>query len=412
MSGTDMRPVLIAAGGTGGHVVPALAVAEVLAARRVPVAWAGTSAGLESRLVPAAGIELHLVDVAGLRGKGLRVRLAGPLRLLRAVVQARALLRRLRPRAVLGMGGFASGPVGLAARLAGVPLVVHEQNAVAGLTNRALARLAARTFTAFPGAFPARVGAANVGNPVRADIRALAVARDGAPGAARVVPRDAGSSPDAPLRVLVIGGSRGAEALNEALPGACAALARSGVRSTVRHQAGAGRGEAARARYAAALAGVDLAPDTPDTPGTRSAPPVAVEVTDFIDDMAAAYAHADLVVCRSGAMTVTELAAAGRPAILVPYPHAVDDHQSANARWLSDAGAAVLLPQPEADAARLAAEIGRLAADRGALSLMAAAARARFVPDAAERVADALLELSGTPGPDATARPALAGGHR
>ena len=376
------RPVLIAAGGTGGHVVPALAVAEVLVARGVPVAWAGTAAGLESRLVPAAGIELRTIDVAGLRGKGALARLAGPARLLRAVGQARALVAELRPRAVLGMGGFASGPVGIAARLAGVPLVLHEQNAVAGLTNRVLARVATRVFVAFPGALGPRAIA--VGNPVRDDLAALAQLAGADEG---VPPSDACS--DAPLSVLVVGGSRGAEALNLALPGACAALARAGTRLVVRHQAGAGRGEAVRARYAAALGGE----------GGDAGRGVAVEATDFIDDMRAAYAGSDLVVCRSGAMTVTELAAVGRGAILVPYPHAVDDHQSVNARWLADAGAAVLLPQPLADAAGLAAEIARLDADRPALRAMAAAARARFVPGAAERVADALLEVSGGAAP-------------
>ncbi len=382
----DGRPVLIAAGGTGGHVVPALAVAEVLAARGVPVVWAGTAAGLEARMVPAAGIELRTLDVAGLRGKGALTRLAGPLRVARAVLQARGLLTELRPRAVLGMGGFVSGPVGLAARLTGVPLVVHEQNAVAGLTNRTLARLAARTFTAFPDTFPASVGARTVGNPVRRDVAELAAV-------SRTECAQAG-----PLRVLVVGGSRGAQALNEAMPGACAALAATGIGIVVRHQAGAGRGDATRALYADALA---------------AGASVRAETSDFIDDMRAAYEACDLVVCRSGAMTVTELAAAGRPAILVPYPHAVDDHQSANARWLEGVGAAVLLPQGAADAARLAAEIGRLAADRGALASMATAARARFVPGAAEHVADALLELSTPSAPGVLAAPAApaAGGR-
>ena len=384
------RPVVIAAGGTGGHVVPAIGVAQALAGRGVPVVWIGTAEGLEASLVPAAGIELRTVEVRGLRGKGALDRALGPVRLARAVRRSAALLAELRPRAVLGMGGYVSGPVGIAARLARVPLVLHEQNAVAGLTNRTLARVATRTFAAFPGAFGARVDARTVGNPVTDAVAALAQRAD--------AHDDAAHGADRPLALLVVGGSRGAAALNEALPGACAALARAGVALAVRHQAGAGRGAAVREAYARALA---------DTGGT-----VEAAADDFIDDMPGAYDGSDLVVARSGAMTVTELAAVGRAAILVPYPHAVDDHQSANARWLVEAGGALLMPQP-LDPVRLADEIARLAADRGALRAMGRAARARFVPEAAERVADALLELSGgAAGPSADASGALADAAR
>lgn len=362
-------PVLIAAGGTGGHVVPALAVAAVLLARGIPVDWAGTVRGLESRLVPAAGIRLHPIDVRGLRGQGLLGTVTGPLRLVRACVQCVALLRRLKPRAILGMGGFVSGPVALAALALRVPLVLHEQNAVPGMTNRRLAARARHVFCAFPGAFADRAGARVVGNPVSADMTTAPL-----PSA----------DPQATLSLLVIGGSRGAQRLNELMPAALAHRQRQGTAPTlrVRHQAGAGRGAATRALYSDAQTGD------------------AVSVDDFIDDMSAAYRQADLVVCRSGAMTVTELAARGRAALLVPYPHAVDDHQSANARWLVDAGAARLLPEHSLTAASLADEIDRLVDDRDALVRMSSAAAASFVPGAAQAVAEALIAC-GTDGASA-----------
>lgn len=354
----SVRPVLIAAGGTGGHVIPALAVAEALRSRRVPVLWAGTAQGLESRLVPQSGIAMTLIDIRGLRGQNLFDTLLGPLRIVHAVFQSLRLLRRERVCAVLGMGGFVSGPVAIAALLLRVPLVLHEQNAVAGMTNSWLARSAARVFSAFPGVFPGARRAEVVGNPVPQAIVVDEPARC--------------ESQMGPLRVLVIGGSRGAEFLNQIVPQAVAHCQPGTV--SVRHQAGAGRADATRARY-------DAKSD--------------VEVTDFVDDMASAYRTADLVISRAGAMTVTELAASATPAVLVPFPHAVDDHQTANARWLVDAGAAILLPQAELVAERLAGVINELASDRDALTTMASAARQRFVPGAAERVANALVEVSG-----------------
>ena len=367
----DRAPIVIAAGGTGGHVVPALAVADRLLARGVPVIWLGTRGGVEARLVPAAGIDIRWIDVAGLRGKGALGLVIGPLRLVRAIARCTLLLKRLRPRAVLGMGGFVSGPVGLAAVLLRLPLVLHEQNAVAGMTNRRLARFATRLLAAWPDAFGAGVRAEVIGNPVRGDIAALH-----AEGAGRSGDVDRAA---APLALLVVGGSRGARALNEIVP---AAVAASGVPLVVRHQSGEADAGSVRARYA------ELAPGT------------TVQVEPFIDDMAAAYHEADLVICRSGAMTVTELAALGLPSILVPFPHAVDDHQSLNGRRLSAAGAALLFPQHQLDAARLGTEIRRLSDDRDALATMAVAARGCFRAGAAEAVADALLgggrdELSG-----------------
>jgi UDP-N-acetylglucosamine--N-acetylmuramyl-(pentapeptide) pyrophosphoryl-undecaprenol N-acetylglucosamine transferase len=353
-----MATFLIMAGGTGGHVIPALALADALRARSHAVVWMGTPAGIEARLVPAAGYPVEWISVSGLRGKGLASWLLAPFRLARAWWQAQRALARIRPDAVVGMGGFASGPGGLAAVLARRPLVVHEQNAVPGLTNRLLARVATRVYEAFPRSFARRSGieAECVGNPVRAAIAALPAPRD------RLKDR-AGR-----VRLLVLGGSQGASALNAAVPQALTRLATdhpSMERPEVRHQAGARLLDEARAAYAAA--GIEA------------------EVVPFIDDIAAAYAWADLVVCRSGAMTVSELAAAGLAAVLVPFPAAVDDHQTANARWLSDAGAAVLLPQAELSDERLAALLAELG-DRDRLVAMAEQGRAVARLDAVPRL--------------------------
>lgn len=344
-------PVLITAGGTGGHVFPALAVAEQLRGAGVPVVWLGTRRGLEAELVPAAGIPIEWLSVVGLRSTGLRRLVAAPLMLVRALLQALAVLNRLRPRLVLGMGGFVSGPGGVAARLLGIPLVIHEQNAVAGTTNRWLARLAKRVLQALPDTFP---NGETVGNPVRATIAALPD------------PRERFAERRDPVRLLVLGGSQGARALNQLVPAALARLSAE-RRPEVRHQAGGRMLEEARAAYRA----FDL----------------AVEPEPFIEDMAQAYGWADLVLCRAGALTVAELAAVGVGAVLVPFPHAVDDHQTANARFLERAGAARLLPQAELDAPRLAAVLDELLSDRGHLLAMAEAARAQARPAAAEQVA-------------------------
>lgn len=359
---TTDRPVLIMAGGTGGHVFPALAVAERLRAAGMPVVWMGTRQGLEAKLVPAAGITIEWIGVAGLRGKGLRRLLTLPFMLGRALLQARTILRRLRPPVVLGMGGFASGPGGLAARLLGIPLVVHEQNAIAGLTNRWLARLASRVLEAFPGTFPASRRALAVGNPVRDAIAALP------PPALRFAGREGR------LRLLVLGGSQGALALNQLVPQALAQLPEA-ARPEVWHQAGGRLHDTAAAAYQEAG--------------------VAARLTPFIDDMAAAYAWADLVLCRAGALTIAELAAAGVAALLVPFPFAVDDHQTANAAFLARGGAARVVQQADLDAAALAALLGELLADRQALWAMAEAARALAQVDSAARVAAICLEQAG-----------------
>ncbi len=355
----EQRPVLIMAGGTGGHVFPALAVAECLRQRGIPVRWMGTRRGLEATLVPGAGIPMEWIGVAGLRGKGLRQRLLTPFMLAQALWQARGILRRLQPPVVLGMGGFVSGPGGLMARLLGIPLVVHEQNAIAGLTNRWLARLANRVLEAFPKTFPAKRAAVAVGNPVRASIAALPP------------PSERFKTHDGRPRLLVVGGSQGALALNRLVPQALGLLAEN-ERPEVWHQAGGQLHEAAVTAY-------------------RDAG-VTARVTPFIQDMAEAYGWADLALCRAGALTVAELAAAGVGAVLVPFPFAVDDHQTANGRFLAQGEAALVVPQAELDAERLATILRQLLGDRPRLLRMAEAARRLAKIDAAEQVAITCLE--------------------
>ncbi|HEX3848471.1 MAG TPA: undecaprenyldiphospho-muramoylpentapeptide beta-N-acetylglucosaminyltransferase [Steroidobacteraceae bacterium] len=352
-------PVLIMAGGTGGHVFPALAVAEVLRKRGVGVIWLGVPGGMESRLVPAHGFPIEWVRVGGIRGKGIATRLLAPLRIAGAVAESLRVLRRVRPRSVLGLGGYVSGPGGIAAWLLRIPLLIHEQNAIAGLTNRWLARLATQVLEAFPGSFGGRVRARTLGNPVRADIAGLPAPRE----------RFAGREPRS--RLLVFGGSQGAQRLNSVLPEALKRVAPD-RRPSVRHQTGAPGLEATRAAYADAR--------------------VEAEVVPFIDDMAAAYAWADLAVCRAGAMTVTELQAAGLGAILVPLPIATDDHQTKNGEAMVTAGAARLIQERDLGPARLSSEMGELIGDRSRMLAMAEAARGARIVDAAERLADFCVE--------------------
>lgn len=356
---TALKRVLIMAGGTGGHVVPALSLARGLEARGVSVEWLGSPRGIENRLVPAAGIVLHRIDIAGLRGNGLAGWLAVPWRLSRAVWQARSIIRRFDPQLVVGLGGFASGPGGLAAKLLGKPLLVHEQNAVAGLTNRTLARLATRVYAAFPGAFPG-TRAVVVGNPVRDEIAALGEH-----------PRSAEELSGRRLRLLVLGGSLGAQSLNEKVPQALAAI-EANARPQVRHQAGRDKDETTVEAYR--QAGVEA------------------EVSAFIDDMAKAYDWADLIVCRSGALTIAELTAAAKPSLLVPFPHAVDDHQTHNARHVVEAGGAELVQQTELDVARLTSTLNALLAP-DVLARMAREARRVAHLDAVERLVDDCMEI-------------------
>jgi UDP-N-acetylglucosamine--N-acetylmuramyl-(pentapeptide) pyrophosphoryl-undecaprenol N-acetylglucosamine transferase len=356
VGGLDVRgPVLIMAGGTGGHVFPALAVAKVLRERGVAVVWLGVPASMESRLVPANGFPIEWVRVAGIRGKGLATWLLAPLRVLGAILQSIRVLRRVRPRAVLGAGGYVSGPGGVAAWLLRIPLLIHEQNAIAGLTNRWLSRIASEVLEAFPGSFRASAHARTVGNPVRTDIAAIA----------EPAVRFADRPPRA--RLLVFGGSQGAQRLNAIVPQALSRLdpAR---RPEVRHQAGERWLENARKAYLALE--------------------IEAEVLPFIEDMAAAYAWADLALCRAGAMTIAELQAAGLGALLVPLAAATDDHQTRNAEAMVKIGAGRVLPERELTPASLSACLAELTADRARLLSMAQAARAARNIDAASRLAD------------------------
>ncbi len=347
-------PVMILAGGTGGHIFPGLAVAAALRARGVPVTWLGADGGMETRLVPQHSIDIDTIAISGARGKGVGKLLKLPFMLLGAVRSASAVLKLRRPRAVVSFGGYAAGPGGLAAKFAGIPLLVHEQNRAAGLTNRVLSKLANIVMTGFPGTFAdERV----VGNPVRDEISALPV-RDHAP--------------TAPIKLLVLGGSQGARALNQAVPKALSTLPADSF--IVRHQCGERMLDEARRAYADV--GLDVEPEA------------------FIADMAAAYQWADVVVCRAGALTLAELCAAGVPSVLVPFPQAVDDHQTRNAEYLVERDAAVLIPQSDALADLLHAQLLIFAADPARLQAMGQAARRLAKPDAAERVADAVLEVA------------------
>jgi UDP-N-acetylglucosamine--N-acetylmuramyl-(pentapeptide) pyrophosphoryl-undecaprenol N-acetylglucosamine transferase len=350
---------MVMAGGTGGHVFPALAVAQWLSGQGCRITWLGSAHSMESRLIPSYGIVLEQIEVRGIRGVGLRRRLTAPFEIGRALWQALSVLRRTRPNLVLGMGGFVTGPGGLMARLLRTPLVIQEQNAIPGLTNKLLSRFATRVFEAFPGSFGVDVGAVTSGNPVRREIVEL-------PEPALRFAHRSG-----PVRLLVLGGSLGARALNQTLPAALALLPPA-LCPEIRHQAGEKLFDEALAAYE--MAGV------------------SAQVKPFEQDMAGAYGWADLVICRAGALTVSELAAAGVGAILVPFPHAVDDHQTHNARFLVDAGAARLAPQHELTAEGLATTLQTLCADRSALLRMAEAARKVAVPDAAAVVGRACLE--------------------
>lgn len=341
------KRLMVMAGGTGGHVFPGLAVAHHLMAQGWDVRWLGTADRMEADLVPKHGIDIDFIRISGLRGKGVNALLAAPLRIFNAWRQARAIMKSFKPDVVLGMGGYVSGPGGLAAWSLGIPVVLHEQNGIAGLTNKWLAKIATKVMQAFPGAFP---NAEVVGNPVRTDVLALPLPQDRLPG--RVDP----------IRILVVGGSQGARVLNQTLPQVAAKL---GNAVTIWHQSGKGGQQTVEQAYA-------------------SAGQPQHKVTEFIDDMAAAYAWADVVVCRSGALTVSEIAAAGLPALFVPFQHK-DRQQYWNALPLEKAGAAKILEQPQFT---VDAVVNTLSGwDRDVLLEMAQRARATAIPDATERVA-------------------------
>ncbi|MGF2736908.1 undecaprenyldiphospho-muramoylpentapeptide beta-N-acetylglucosaminyltransferase [Marinobacter sp. DUT-1] len=358
---TESRRFLMMAGGTGGHVFPALATARALEARGHEVYWLGATGGMEQRLIGDTDIPLSLIHISGLRGKGKLALLLAPFRLMRALGEAFTVVRRIRPDCVVGMGGFVTGPGGLAAWLTRKPLVIHEQNAIAGMTNRILVRFADTVLEAFPGSFGADVVTRCTGNPVRQDLASLPEPKT----------RMAGRSGQ--LRVLVVGGSLGARVFNQQLPEALALIPEA-HRPEVRHQCGEKNLDEARTAY--------------------EAQGVAASIEPFIRDMAEAYSWADVVICRSGALTVSELCAAGIGAVLVPFPHAVDDHQTANAKQMVDAKAAVLIPQPKLTPAVLAETLQDLAKDRTRVMNMAKAARTLARPDATERVVNYCLEAA------------------
>jgi UDP-N-acetylglucosamine--N-acetylmuramyl-(pentapeptide) pyrophosphoryl-undecaprenol N-acetylglucosamine transferase len=355
--------VLMMAGGTGGHVYPALAVAQEFIDRGFRVEWMGTSRGLEARVVPAAGLTLHCLSVRGVRGKDLLHKLTGLLYLALASVQALWLMFRLSPRCVVGMGGYAAGPGGVAAWLLRKPLVIHEQNAIAGTTNRMLAPLAARVLSGFPTVFPEGVDYEVVGNPLRRELLQAAQASASREG------------PAAPLRLLVLGGSLGAKPINDLLPDVIRILAaESATQLQVWHQAGEAHAQLVSQSYGELLE-------------------AGVRVNAFVEDMAAAYSWADLVLCRAGALTVSELALMSCPAILVPLPHAIDDHQTANARYLSDVEGGVLQRQSELTVEGLVQLLRNYLAHPQQLSLMAQAAAGQARPEATTAVCDRCEEL-------------------
>lgn len=352
MSFYSKQRILIMAGGTGGHVFPALAVARVLRERGWQVEWLGTQQGIEARVVPDDQIKLHCITAVGLRGKSVGRLVLAPWQLLRSLLQSLRVFRQFKPDVVLGMGGFAAGPGGLSARLLRIPLVIHEQNAVAGTTNRLLSRWARRVLVAFPKVF---ARGELVGNPVRQDIATLAF------GKKMISPQRT------PLRLLVLGGSQGARSINQLLPQALALLPEVS-RPDVLHQAGKQWQEETQSAYEQAG--------------------VTARVEAFIDDMTAVYEWADLAVCRAGAMTVAELACAQLPAVLIPLPTAIDDHQAVNARWFEKSGAACLLPQATLTAQQLAEKIQAWSDDRASLQVMTRAMKSLAQPDAASVVAN------------------------
>lgn len=357
--------VVIMAGGTGGHVFPALAVAQALIECGKICHWIGTDKGIEARIVPENNIPLHCLQVKGFRGKGLLLKAQLPIQLIYAVFQAIAVLRRLKPALVVGFGGFASGPGGLAARLLGIPLIIHEQNAIAGTTNRWLAKMATQNLTAFPNALPKSDW---VGNPVRADIAQLHQ------NAQEIVIPPESQETHGSMNILILGGSLGALAINRVVPEALASLETSeqgGIEGRIRihHQCGPKHLDVTQQAYVNA-----------------AVPSRCYQIEPFIADMAKAYQWADVVICRSGALTVSELAAAGCASLLVPFPFAIDDHQTHNARWLVNEQAAVLMPQSQLTADVLAKQLSEWLAQPEQLLHMARAAQQVAISDATDKV--------------------------
>ncbi|WP_028771853.1 undecaprenyldiphospho-muramoylpentapeptide beta-N-acetylglucosaminyltransferase [Shewanella waksmanii] len=358
---TTSKRILVMAGGTGGHVFPALAVAKYLSQQGWQVRWLGTAERMEARLVPQHGFDIDFIDIKGVRGNGVIRKLAAPFKIMRSIAQAREVIQEFKPDVVLGMGGFASGPGGVAARLSGIPLVLHEQNAIPGMTNKILSKIASRVLCAFENTFD-QVEAKVVGNPIRQELISLGQ-------------KTRHTDEDDALKVLVVGGSLGAKVFNDLMPAVLAEVSKSNS-MTVWHQVGKGN-----------LADVEAEYQQLGQNGS-------VKVAEFIDDMQAAYQWADVVLCRAGALTVSELAAVGLPSLLVPYPHAVDDHQTQNAQVLVEAGGAFLLPQPVVDRDKLVNKLQILASDRQAMLSMGERAKSVAIVDATQQVADVCIELS------------------
>lgn len=352
---SSQKTLLVMAGGTGGHIFPGLAVAEYLRQEGWKIIWLGNPSGMENQIIPSHGIPFEGIHFGGLRGKGLKTKLMLPFNLIRALMESIAILRRVKPSVILGMGGYVTFPAGLAAVLMGYPLVLHEQNSVAGLANKVLAKFSGRQLCAFPNAL---TGAQWVGNPLRADLLKL-------PNPAERYNNRSGN-----LRILVVGGSLGAAALNEAIPKAISLISEN-MRPVIVHQAGSKNAQSLQDSYR--------------TLGVNA------HVEPFIENMAAAYGDADLVICRAGAMTVAELAASGVASCLVPFPYAVDDHQTSNAKFLADAGAAFLLPQAQLNPEKLSNWISSLSRDD--LKEMAVKALACAKPNATADVAQVCKEL-------------------
>jgi len=353
------QPVMIMAGGTGGHVFPALAVAEQLKRRGIPLLWLGTRKGLEATIIPPLGIPVIWLPVHGLRGRSIQQWLIAPWRIGWAVIKVARALRRERPLAVLGMGGYVSGPGGIAARLCHIPLIIHEQNARPGLTNRILCRIANRCYTAYPQVFPDRLVTAMIGNPVRNEIAEL-------PSPEQRWRERTGS-----IRILILGGSQGAACLNRIVPVAIGALKPMG-QFLIWHQCGKSHEEPTREIY-------------------RSLN-LEAQIDPFIHDMASAYSWADIVICRAGALTLAELAAAGLGAILIPYPYAADDHQTLNARWMVKRGAAFMISESELTQQELTQTLRDRVSDRLELLNMAQCARKQAPIDAQAELANACIE--------------------
>lgn len=360
------KSILFMAGGTGGHVIPALSVAKAMADKGYEIHWLGTAAGIEKDLVPAAGFPLHCINIAGLRGKGKLGLLSAPLRILNAVLQARKIIKQIKPVAVLGLGGYATGPGGVAAKSLGIPLLIHEQNAFPGMTNKLLDKISDVSMQAFPGALP---GALVTGNPVREEVLAISEGSAVNSGGADSSEREA-------LNVLVVGGSLGAVALNENVFSAMSEMPEDD-RPTLWHQAGKRNITEVKQQYADA--------------------DISVKVTAFIDDMAAAYQWADLVVCRAGALTVSEIAAAGKPAVFVPFPFAVDDHQTANAEYLAKQQAAIICQQKDLTPAWLISQWQAFKTNKEPLQVIAQKARSLAVVNATEQVVEQIERFSCEP---------------